>query len=127
MTLTNSSLVPSVFESIFSSRYLLSLQTRPCPVDRQHLVDQLDENGYLQGDCAETADRLGTGLQDVEHVLQSLQTLDPPRRVRRSLAECLAIQLQQKDRFDPAMQALIAHLDLLAKRVQFAAEDLRRR
>ena len=82
----------------------------------QHLVDQLDENGYLQGDCAETADRLGTGLQDVEHVLQSLQTLDPPGVFARSLAECLAIQLQQKDRFDPAMQALIAHLDLLAKR-----------
>ncbi|MDO1580792.1 RNA polymerase factor sigma-54 [Rhizobium oryzicola] len=82
----------------------------------QHLVDQLDENGYLQGNCSETADRLGTSLQDVEQVLESLQTLDPPGVFARSLAECLAIQLQQKDRFDPAMQALIAHLELLAKR-----------
>ena len=30
--------------------------------------------------------------------------------------ECLAIQLKERDRFDPAMAALVAHLDLLAKR-----------
>jgi RNA polymerase sigma-54 factor len=34
----------------------------------------------------------------------------------RSLTECVAIQLRELDRFDPAMQALVAHLDLLAKR-----------
>jgi RNA polymerase sigma-54 factor len=38
----------------------------------------------------------------------------------RKLAECLANQLKERDRFDPAMQALVAHLDLLAKR-DFAA------
>jgi RNA polymerase sigma-54 factor len=34
----------------------------------------------------------------------------------RNLTECLAIQLKERDRFDPAMAALVAHLDLLAKR-----------
>src|SRR5699024_2429538 len=38
----------------------------------------------------------------------------------RDLAECLALQLAARDRFDPAMQALVRHLDLLAKR-DFAA------
>ena len=38
----------------------------------------------------------------------------------RDLAECLAIQLREQDRFDPAMQALIAHLPQLARR-DFAA------
>jgi RNA polymerase sigma-54 factor len=34
----------------------------------------------------------------------------------RNLTECLAIQLKERDRFDPAMRALVEHLDLLAKR-----------
>jgi RNA polymerase sigma-54 factor len=82
----------------------------------QHLIDQLDENGYFHGDTADMAVRLGTSHSAVETVLVAAQTLDPPGVFARSLSECLAIQLRQKDRFDPAMQALIAHLDLLAKR-----------
>jgi len=82
----------------------------------QHLVDQLDDAGYLQADMEEIAARLGTGSKDVEAVLSRLQTLDPPGIFARSLAECLSIQLKQKDRLDPAMRALIDHLELLAKR-----------
>ncbi|MGE7370075.1 RNA polymerase factor sigma-54 [Neorhizobium sp. NPDC001467] len=82
----------------------------------RHLSDQLDDAGYLQADTAEIAERLGVGIAFVENVLRSLQTLDPPGIFSRSLGECLAIQLKQKDRYDPAMQALIEHLDLLAKR-----------
>ncbi|SIR12769.1 RNA polymerase, sigma 54 subunit, RpoN/SigL [Rhizobium sp. RU35A] len=82
----------------------------------QHLIDQLDENGYLQGDLDETAERLGTDRATVEATLSALQTLDPPGVFARSLSECLAIQLAQKDRLDPAMQALLSHLELLAKR-----------
>jgi RNA polymerase sigma-54 factor len=45
-----------------------------------------------------------------------LQTFDPPGVCARNLTECLTIQLREQNRFDPAMQALIDHLDLLAKR-----------
>jgi len=38
----------------------------------------------------------------------------------RDLAECLAIQLRERDRYDPAMAVLVGHLDLIAKR-DFAA------
>src|SRR6267142_2067022 len=44
----------------------------------QHLIDLVDEAGYL--------------------------------------TECLAIQLKERNRFDPAMQALVGHLELLARR-----------
>ena len=40
----------------------------------------------------------------------------PPGVCARNLTECLAIQLRERDRFDPAMQALVGHLDLLARR-----------
>lgn len=82
----------------------------------QYLIDMVDEAGYLTGDLAAVADKLGAPLADVEAVLAILQTFDPPGVCARSLTECLAIQLKERDRFDPAMQALVEHLDLLAKR-----------
>lgn len=93
------------------------------PVDRvigQYLLDLVNEAGYLAGDIAEVADKLGAPIARVEAVLGLLQTFNPPGVCARNLAECLAIQLKENDRFDPAMQALVAHLDLLAKR-DFAA------
>ncbi len=93
------------------------LLTRPSDkLAAQHLVDQLDEAGYLHGDLAEIAARLGRPLQELETLLQSLQTLDPPGVFARTLSECLAIQLRQRNRLDPAMAMLLRHLDLLAKR-----------
>jgi RNA polymerase sigma-54 factor len=82
----------------------------------QNLVDQLDDAGYLQADVAEAGERLGTDAGDIERVLAALQMLDPPGVFARNLAECLAIQLRQKDRFDPAMEALVENLELLARR-----------
>ncbi len=91
----------------------------PDPVDRlvaQHLVDQLDDAGYLQGSTAETALRLGKPVADIDRVLYRLQELDPPGVFARSLSECLAIQLKAKDRLDPAMAVLVDNLELLARR-----------
>jgi RNA polymerase sigma-54 factor len=82
----------------------------------QYLIDLVDEAGYLTGDIAHVTDKLGAPLPAVEAVLGILQTFDPPGVCARNLTECLAIQLRDRNRFDPAMQALVAHLDLLAKR-----------
>ena len=86
----------------------------------QYLIDLVDEAGYLSGDLTAAAEKLGTSVKEVEAVLGILQSLDPPGVCARDLAECLALQLKELDRFDPAMQALISRLDLLAKR-DFAA------
>lgn len=82
----------------------------------QYLVDMVDETGYLAGDLDTVSEKLGAPLADVETVLAVLQTLDPPGICARNLTECLALQLKERNRFDPAMQTLVAHLDLLAKR-----------
>ena len=86
----------------------------------QYLIDLVDEAGYLPADLGQATERLGATPADVEAVLQELQTFDPPGICARNLSECLAIQLRELDRYDPAMQALVEHLDLLAKR-DFAA------
>jgi RNA polymerase sigma-54 factor len=49
-----------------------------------------------------------------------LQELDPPGVFARNLPECLALQLRDCNRLDPAMQALLDNLPLLAAR-NFAA------
>src|SRR5580692_6045870 len=82
----------------------------------QYLIDLVDESGYISNDLAAAAERLGTSIVEIEAVLCILQTFDPPGICARDLAECLAIQLKENDRYDPAMQALISRLDLLAKR-----------
>jgi RNA polymerase sigma-54 factor len=82
----------------------------------QYLIDLVDEAGYLSGELAAAAEKLGTSVAEIEAVLKILQGFDPPGVCARDLAECLAIQLREQDRFDPAMQALLTRLDLLARR-----------
>jgi RNA polymerase sigma-54 factor len=82
----------------------------------QFLIDMVDEAGYLSGDLSVVAEKLGATLKDIEAVLAILQTFDPAGICARNLTECLALQLKDRDRYDPAMQALVEHLDLLAKR-----------
>ena len=80
------------------------------------LIDALDEAGYFIGSAPEIAERLGTRVDIVERVLLRMQTLEPTGVFARTLAECLALQLRERDRFDPAMQAMIEHLPALARR-----------
>ncbi|MEA2937911.1 MAG: polymerase sigma-54 factor, partial [Alphaproteobacteria bacterium] len=82
----------------------------------QYLIDLVDEAGYLTGDLAQVGEKLGAPAAEVGAVLAILQNFDPSGVCARNLTECLAIQLKERNRFDPAMQALVEHLDLLAKR-----------
>ncbi len=90
----------------------LTLATRD-PIERligQVLIDSVDDAGYYAGSLAETAARLQIPIERVERVLTLIQTFDPSGVGARDLAECLAIQLRERDRFDPAMKALVANL-----------------
>ena len=91
----------------------------PDPANRmlgQYLIDLVDDAGYVPPDLGDADEKLGTSRAAVEAVLAVLQKFDPPGVCARSLSECLAIQLRERDRYDPAMQALVENLDLLAKR-----------
>lgn len=81
------------------------------------LIDMLDEAGWLVGfDARAMAEQLGCDVERVERVLAACQRFDPPGIFARSLKECLAIQLREKNRLDPAMAALLDNLELLAAR-----------
>ncbi len=80
------------------------------------LIDSIDEGGYLRCDLPETAERLGCDLSVVEAVLATIHGFEPTGVGARDVRECLMLQLQEQNRFDPAMAALLDNLDLLAKR-----------
>lgn len=89
------------------------------PADRvigAYLVDQIDEAGYLTIEVPAAAEVLGCAPDRIERVLAQLRRFDPAGIFARDLAECLAIQLKERNRYDPAMQALVEHLPLVASR-----------
>ena len=79
------------------------------------LIDQLDEAGYLSVPISEVADSLGLSTLVVERALSLVQSLDPTGVGARSLAECIALQAKEADRYDPCMARLIDNLDLVAR------------
>lgn len=92
-----------------------------CPDPRQRLIGQaiidgIDETGYLRESLADIAARLDADPAETEAVLALIQTFEPSGVGARDLAECLAIQLKERDRYDPAMQIFVANLPLVARR-----------
>ena len=89
------------------------------PVDRMigaHLIALLCPAGRLTAEPAAIAEAMGLPLERVEAVRARMMRFDPPGLFARDLKECLAAQLLDKNRLDPAMQALLDNLELLARR-----------
>ena len=81
----------------------------------EQIVAQIEETGYFHASLLDIAQRLGVPLHEAERVLAVVQTFDPAGVGARSLAECLALQAKDANRYDPAMARLIDNLDYLAK------------
>jgi RNA polymerase sigma-54 factor len=80
------------------------------------LVEMLDEAGYLPTDLELMRVQMGATQEHFDTIIARLQRFDPCGIFARSLHECLALQLFEKNRLDPAMGLLLQNLDLLAKR-----------
>jgi len=79
------------------------------------LAEMVEEDGYLRVETEAAAEALGVDEGRVEAVISMMQGFEPTGVMARSLQECLALQLQERDRFDPAMRALVDNLALLAR------------
>lgn len=80
----------------------------------EHLIDQVDDSGYMRGDLEGVAQRLGAPLLWVEETLAVLQGFEPAGVCARDLKECLALQLKERNRYDPLIAAFLDHIELLA-------------
>jgi len=81
----------------------------------RQLIDQIDDAGYLTVPLLDTAQRLAVPLHALEDVLRIIHGFDPTGVGARNLAECIALQAREADRYDPAMARLIDNLELLAQ------------
>jgi RNA polymerase sigma-54 factor len=105
-----------------SLRELLAEQARLAfghPRDRLiagHLIALLDPAGRLRVPDATIAQALGCETETVAAIRARMQRFDPPGLFCADLRECLAVQLAELNRLDPAMQALLDNLELLARR-----------
>jgi len=96
------------------------------------LAEGLDEAGYCRLEAPALAEALAVTVEAVESVWARLRQIEPAGLFARSLGECLAAQLAERDRLDPAMKTLVDNLDLVAagelaqlrRRCGVDAEDL---
>lgn len=81
----------------------------------RYLIGQIDDAGYLTMSLSEAAQELGVSVAEMERALAVVHSLEPAGVGACNLAECLALQARDADRYDPCMAALIDNLDLIAK------------
>jgi RNA polymerase sigma-54 factor len=103
-------------------RELLGEQVRLAfadPRDRliaAQFIALVDPAGRLAATDAAIAAAIGCAEAKVLEVRRRMQRFEPTGMFCRDLRECLGVQLAEKNRLDPAMQALLDNLELLARR-----------
>ncbi|MBO1075119.1 RNA polymerase factor sigma-54 [Roseomonas marmotae] len=80
------------------------------------LIALLDGAGRLAVPDESIAEALGCEVARVAAIRARMQRFEPVGMFCRDLAECLAVQLAERNRLDPAMAALLENLEMLARR-----------
>lgn len=78
------------------------------------IIKDLDDAGYFRGNCEQIARQLNISSDEIEKVLKTLKTFEPSGIFAQNLAECIAIQLQDKNLLDEKTKILLENLSLLA-------------
>ena len=81
-----------------------------------HLIALLDPAGRVPAENEVIAAALGVSAERVAAVRARMMRFEPTGVFARDLRECLAAQLMEQNRFDPAIAALLDNLELLARR-----------
>ncbi len=87
------------------------------PADRRiavKIAEGLDEAGYCRLEAAAVAEGVAADIVVVEKIWARLRQMEPAGLFSRTVAECLAAQLAERNRLDPAMKALLDNLELVA-------------
>ncbi len=80
-----------------------------------YLLAMLEPSGRLAAPPASLAAALGCDLATLEAVRARMQRFDPVGMFSIDLRDCLAAQLADRNRLDPAMATLLDNLDLVAR------------
>lgn len=83
-------------DSLLEQVALTDLSSRDRTI-AEYLISNIDEDGFLRCSMEEVTDAFGISLDNVERILDIIQTFDPVGVGARSLQECLLIQLKEKN------------------------------
>lgn len=78
------------------------------------LIDFLDESGYFRHGVSEIAERLACSEDRVSRLLAEMKEFDPTGVFASDLADCMALQLAEKNALDAPMKILLENLEHLA-------------
>ena len=118
---------PSLHDHLMSQLKLMPLSERDQTLCML-LVDDINEDGYLEQPLEELAELLPAELEidllELQTALKHIQNLDPPGIAARDLAECLSLQLQSmpqeitqdSNAHQLALKLAVHHLPTLASR-----------
>lgn len=77
-----------------------------------YMIGSLDESGYLTCSLEEIAGTFGVQVEEVDHVLELIQSFDPPGVGARNLQECLLLQLRARGLSDSMAATIVRdHFD----------------
>jgi len=72
-----------------------------------YIIGSLDESGYLTCSLEEVVGTFNVSLEDVDRVLELIQSFDPPGVGARNLQECLLLQLRFRGEDDTLAATII--------------------
>lgn len=81
-----------------------------------YLIDAIDDAGYLRLDLQETARQLKTPFSKIQEALALVQTFEPAGVAAANLADCLGLQLAQRQELTETAEIILQNLPLLAQR-----------
>lgn len=77
------------------------------------LIDRIDEGGYLRENIDDLAEKIGASEERIERLLAKMKGFDPTGIFAHDLAECMALQLEERGQLDEPMRTLIDNLNML--------------
>ena len=77
------------------------------------LIDYVDENGWITENLEDIEEFSGFKLNQIEKVLERMQSFEPNGVFARNLKECLKIQLINENNLDSKKEIIIENIDLL--------------
>ncbi|NLJ06616.1 MAG: RNA polymerase factor sigma-54 [Sphingobacteriales bacterium] len=132
----------TLYDSLLEQLNSFDLDERQLNIAK-HLIGMIEEDGYLRRPLKSISydlafiNNIKTDEEELEQILNILQSLDPPGIAARDLRECLLIQLERKENKDRYTQLAIRiisdylnelankHYDKLTKALEISRDELK--
>src|SRR5690606_34232854 len=116
---------PTLREFLLNQLNLIPLENREHKIGL-YIIENIDSNGYLTICIEEIANHTDSSIEEVEIILNIVQSFEPSGVGARDLKECLLIQIKDKKDIDNYVVAIIENYleDLAYNRIQKIAKAL---